>query len=64
MSNRKLMFINLLIKETKLSYEEAKNIISDLPEEYLDKAITQYYRGGLVKLKIFIVGIIRFNHIK
>lgn len=54
MSNRKWIFINLLTKETELSYDEAKNMIKNIPEKYLDKAITKYYRSGVHGLRRFI----------
>lgn len=54
MSNRKWIFINLLTKETELSYDEAKKIVNDIPDKYLDKAITNYYKGGVYMLKKFI----------
>lgn len=53
MSNRKWIFINLLTKETELSYDEAKKIVNDIPDKYLDKAITNYYKGGVYGLKKF-----------
>lgn len=59
MSNRKWIFINLLTKETELSYDEAKKIVNNIPDKYLDKAITNYYRGGVCGLKKF-VNVIRF----
>lgn len=64
MSNRKWIFINLLTKETELSYDEAKIMIESLPEKYLDKAITKYYRSGVHGLRSFIDVIIRFGTIK
>lgn len=63
MSNRKWIFINLITKETELSYDEAKDMIKSLPDSYLDKAITKYYRSGVHELKKFIDTIVRFEMI-
>ena len=54
MSNRKWIFINLLTKETELTYDEAKKTVNDIPDKYLNEAITNYYKGGVHRLKKFI----------
>lgn len=61
MSNRKWIFINLITKETELSYDEAKDMIESLPDSYLDKAITKYYKSGVYELRKFIDTIVRFE---
>lgn len=57
MSNRKWIFINLITKETELSYDEAKNMIENLPEKYINESIRWYDNGGLHALKLYIEGI-------
>lgn len=57
MSNRKWIFINLLTKETELSYDEAKRIVNDIPDKYLNEAIKWYDNGKLRGLELYAEGI-------
>lgn len=57
MSNRKWIFINLLTKETELSYDEAKNMIKSLPDKYINESVRWYDNGGLHALKLYIEGV-------
>lgn len=57
MSNRKWIFINLITKETELSYDEAKNMIENLPDKYINESIRWYDSGGLHALRLYIEGV-------
>lgn len=57
MSNRKWIFINLLTKETKLTYDEAKKIVNDIPDKCLNEAIKWYDNGKLRGLELYAEGI-------
>lgn len=57
MSNRKWIFINLLTKETELSYDEAKSMIESLPEKYINESIRWYDNGGIHALRLYIEGV-------
>ena len=41
-------------KETELTYDEAKKIVNDIPDKYLNEAIANYYKGGIHRLKRYI----------
>lgn len=52
----KYKFILTLSNETKLSVDEATELISKIPFEYLEMAINKYKNNGLLSLKMFVEG--------
>ena len=49
----KYEFILTLSNETELSVDEATELISKIPFEYLEMAINKYKNNGLLSLKMF-----------
>ena len=49
-------FILTLSNETKLSVDEATELINKIPFEYLEMAINKYKNNGLLSLKMFAEG--------
>ena len=52
----KYKFILKLSNETELSVDEATELISKIPFEYLEMAINKYKNNGLLSLKMFVEG--------
>ena len=50
----KYKFILTLSNETELSVDEAMELISKIPFEYLEMAINKYKNNGLSSLKMFV----------
>ena len=50
----KYKFILKLSNETELSVDEATELISKIPFEYLEMAINKYKNNGLLSFKIFL----------
>ena len=46
-------FILTLSNETKLSVDEAKELINKIPFKYLEMAVNEYKNNGLLGLKMF-----------
>ena len=46
-------FILTLSNETELSVDEATELISKIPFEYLEMAVNEYKNNGLLGLKMF-----------
>ena len=49
----KYKFILKLSNETELSVDEATELISKIPFEYLEMAVNEYKNNGLLGLKMF-----------
>ena len=47
-------FILTLSNETELSVDEAMELISKIPFEYLEMAVNKYKNNGLSSLKMFV----------
>ena len=52
----KYKFILTLSKETKLSVDEATQLINKIPFEYLEMVVNEYKNNGLLGLKMFVEG--------
>ena len=52
----KYKFILTLSNETELSIDEATELISKIPFEYLEMAVNEYKNNGLLGLKMFAEG--------
>ena len=50
----KYKFILKLSNETELSVDEATELISKIPFEYLEMAINKYKNNGLLSFKMFL----------
>ena len=46
-------FILTLSNETELSVDEAKELINNIPFQYLEMAVNEYKNNGLLGLKMF-----------
>ena len=49
----KYKFILTLSNETKLSVDEATELINKIPFEYLETVVNEYKNNGLLGLKMF-----------
>ena len=52
----KYKFILTLSNETELSVDEATELISKIPFEYLEMVVNEYKNNGLLGLKMFVEG--------
>ena len=52
----KYKFILALSNETKLSVDEATELINKIPFEYLETVVNEYKNNGLLGLKMFLEG--------